>query len=75
MRLLFLLLIAGFGLSSCNGPLGHSGSVSGRRVVVSVAASLSDAVGEVANIFAKETGIHVIVNAAGSQILATKVIQ
>ena len=61
MRLLFLLLIVGLGLSACNGPLGLPGSVSGQTVVVSVAASLSDAVGDVANVFEKQTGIHVIV--------------
>ena len=75
MRLLVLLLIVGLGLSACNGPLGLPGSVSGQTVVVSVAASLSDAVGDVANVFEKQTGIHVIVNAAGSQILATQIIE
>ena len=65
MRLLFLLLIVGLGLSACNGPLGLPGSVSGQTVGVSVAASLSDAVGDVANVFEKQTGIHVIVHAAG----------
>jgi len=75
MRLLVLLLIVGCGLTSCNGPLGYPGSVSGQTVIVSVAASLSDAVGDVANVFEKETGIHAIVNAAGSQILATQIIE
>ena len=75
MRLLFLLLIVGLGLSACNGPLGLPGSVSGQTVVVSAAASLADVVGDVANVFEKQTGIHVIVNAAGSQILATQIIE
>ena len=73
MRSLSLLLIVGFGLPSCSGPVGQPGSSS--TVVVSVAASLSDAVGDVANVFEKQTGIQVLVNAAGSQILATQIIE
>ena len=65
----------GFGLPSCSGPVGQPGSSSTATVVVSVAASLSDAVGDVANVFEKETGIQVLVNAAGSQILATQIIE
>jgi len=69
------LLIVGFGLPSCSGPVGQPGSSSTATVVVSVAASLSDAVGDVANVFEKQTGIQVLVNAAGSQILATQIIE
>ena len=65
----------GFGLPSCSGPVGEPGSLSTSIVVVSVAASLSDAVGDVANVFEKQTGIQVLVNAAGSQILATQIIE
>ena len=65
----------GFGLPSCSGPVGQPGSSSTATVVVSVAASLSDAVGDVANVFEKQTGIQVLVNAAGSQILATQIIE
>lgn len=75
MRSLSLLLIVGFGLPSCSGPVGEPGSLSTAIVVVSVAASLSDAVGDVANVFEKQTGIQVLVNAAGSQILATQIIE
>ena len=75
MRSLSLLLIVGFGLPSCSGPVGQPGSSSTATVVVSVAASLSDAVGDVANVFEKQTGIQVLVNAAGSQILATQIIE
>ncbi len=65
----------GFGIPSCSGPVGQPGSSSTATVVVSVAASLSDAVGDVANVFEKQTGIQVLVNAAGSQILATQIIE
>ena len=75
VRSLSLLLIVGFGLPSCSGPVGQPGSSSTATVVVSVAASLSDAVGDVANVFEKQTGIQVLVNAAGSQILATQIIE
>ncbi|MFP6572622.1 MAG: molybdate ABC transporter substrate-binding protein [Vicinamibacterales bacterium] len=75
MRSLSLLLIVGFGLPSCSGPVGQPGSSSTATVVVSVAASLSDAMGDVANVFEKQTGIQVLVNAAGSQILATQIIE
>jgi len=75
VRSLSLLLIVGFGLPSCSGPVGQPGSSSTATVVVSVAASLSDAMGDVANVFEKQTGIQVLVNAAGSQILATQIIE
>ena len=75
VRSLSLLLIVGFWLPSCSGPVGQPGSSSTATVVVSVAASLSDAVGDVANVFEKQTGIQVLVNAAGSQILATQIIE
>ena len=75
MRSLSLLLIVGFWLPSCSWPVAQSGSLSTATVVVSVAASLSDAVGDVANVFEKQTGIQVLVNAAGSQILATQIIE
>jgi len=75
VRLLSLLLIVGFWLPSCSWPVGQSGSLSTATVVVSVAASLSDVVGDVANVFEKQTGIQVLVNAAGSQILATQIIE
>ena len=75
VRSLSLLLIVGFGIPSCSGPVGQPGSSSTATVVVSVAASLSDAVGDVANVFEKQTGIQVLVNAAGSQILATQIIE
>ena len=75
VRLLSLLLIVGFWLPSCSWPVAQSGSLSTATVVVSVAASLSDVVGDVANVFEKQTGIQVLVNAAGSQILATQIIE
>ena len=75
VRSLSLLLIVGFGIPSCSGPVGQPASSSTATVVVSVAASLSDAVGDVANVFEKQTGIQVLVNAAGSQILATQIIE
>ena len=75
VRSLSLLLIVGFWLPSCSWPVGQSGSLSTATVVVSVAASLSDVVGDVANVFEKQTGIQVLVNAAGSQILATQIIE
>ncbi len=44
-------------------------------ILVSVAASLSDAINQVAKEFEQETGVHAVVNTAGSQILATQIVE
>ena len=44
-------------------------------ILVSVAVSLSDAIGQVAKAFEQETGVHAVVNTAGSQVLATQIIK
>ena len=44
-------------------------------ILVSVAASLSGAVDQVAKEFKRETGVRVVVNTAGSQILATQIVE
>ena len=43
--------------------------------LVSVATSLSDAVNRVAKGFEQETGVRVVVNTAGSQVLATQIVE
>lgn len=45
-----------------------------QTLLVSVAASLSDVIDDVAQAFKRETGTHVLANIAGSQVLATQII-
>jgi molybdate transport system substrate-binding protein len=63
-------------LGACaDGTAGSTGEASGTELVVFAAASLTDALEEVAEVFASETGVRVLLNLAGSQTLATQLVE
>ncbi len=74
-RLGFVCVLAGSAVAACGGaPDRHRESLP-PTLLVSAAASLSEAIGPVARAFERETGTQVLLNVAGSQILATQIIE
>ena len=72
------LLALGLLLLGCAGhDAGSTGPGSGAdgELVVFAAASLTDALGELADVFEERTGVPVLLNLAGSQTLATQLVE
>ena len=72
------LLALGLLLPGCAGAgdgAGSTGPHADGELVVFAAASLTDALGELADVFEERTGVPVLLNLAGSQTLATQLVE
>ena len=70
--------LIGLGLlvTACSGVDGPTGEqVTDRPLIVFAAASLTDVLGELADVFEERTGVPVLLNLAGSQTLATQLVE
>ena len=70
------LLVLGLLLPGCAGDgAGSAGPNMDGELVVFAAASLTDVLGELADVFEERTGVPVLLNLAGSQTLATQLVE
>ena len=76
MRAFASLLALGLLLPGCAGDgAGSTGPRSDDELVVFAAASLTEALGELADVFEERMGVPVLLNLAGSQTLATQLVE
>ena len=72
---LAILALAVVAAGACGADAGNGGGAEPPTLLVSAAASLSEAIGAVADRFEEEHGVRILLNVAGSQILASQIIE